>query len=90
MKILPRKKEKDRRRELPCPLTIKLLHAAGSVTNSDGADYALETLAIARHFPHPAAVKANAANDFKGSDARGDTGEKGNPTTDGGGRGKGA
>lgn len=50
----------------------------------------METLAIARHFPHPAAVKANAANDFKGSDARGDTGEKGNPTTDWGRWGKGA
>lgn len=26
---------KARRRELPCPLTTKLMHAAGSVTNSD-------------------------------------------------------
>lgn len=76
---------KDRRRELPCPLTIKLLHAAGSVTNSDWADYAMEILAIALYFPHPVAVKANTVNDFKESDTRGYTGEKGNPTKDRGG-----
>lgn len=75
---------KDRRRELPCPLTIKLLHAAGSVTNGDWADYAMEILAIALYFPHPVAVKANAVNDFKDSDTRGYMGEKGNPTKDGG------
>lgn len=76
---------KDRRRELPCPLTIKLLHAAGSVTNSDWADYAMEILAIALYFPHPVAVKANTVNDFKETDTRSYTGEKGNPTKDRGG-----
>lgn len=69
---------KDRRRELPCPLTVKLLHAAGSVTNSDWSDYATEMLAIALYFPHPVAVKANTLNDFKESDARGYMGKKGN------------
>lgn len=80
---------KERRRELPCPLTTKLLHAAGSVTNSDWADYAMEILAIALYFPHPVAVKANAVNDFKGSDTRGYMWEKGNPTKDRGGGGRG-
>lgn len=66
-------------------MTIKLLHAAGSVTSSDWADYAMERLAIVLYFPHPVAVKANAVNDFKESDTRGYMGEKGNPITDGGG-----
>lgn len=80
---------KERRRELPCPLTTKLLQAAGSVTNSAWADYAMEILAIALYFPHPVPVKANAVNDFKGSDTRAYMGEKGNPTKDHGGGGRG-
>jgi len=76
---------RDRRRELPCPLTIKLLHAAGSVTNSDWADYAVQILAAALYFPHPVAVKANPVNNFKESDTRGYMGVKGSPAKDGAG-----
>lgn len=71
---------KDRRRELPCPLTSKRLHAAGSVTSSAWSDYAMEMLAIALYFPHPVAVRTNTANNFKESNTSGCMGEKGNPT----------
>lgn len=59
---------KGRRRELPCPLTTKLMHAAGSVTSSDWVDYAMGILATVLRFPQPVAVKAYAMNCFKESD----------------------
>lgn len=56
---------KGRRRELPCPLTTKLMHAAGSVTNSDWVDYAMGILATVLYFSQPVAVKVYTVNCFK-------------------------
>lgn len=59
---------KGRRRELPCPLTTKLRHEAGSVANSDWMDYARGILATVLRFPQPVAVKVYTVNCFKESD----------------------
>lgn len=69
----------DRRRELPCPLTIKLMHAAVSVTNSGWPDYAMGMLATDLYFPQPVAFKANTVNCFKESDTAGCRGKKVTP-----------